>query len=137
MSEELLKEPTIVDGIEAAIVAGLKLIELPLKHIFTPGLYQRIIYIPANTALTSRVHKYEHPFVISKGKIIVINELTNEREIFEAPYHGITKPGTRRALCAITDTIWATFHVTDMTDHEKIIEEFTDAPNNPLIKTLK
>lgn len=137
MSEELLKEPTIVDGIEAAIIGGLNLVELPLKHIFTPGLYQRIIYIPAGVFLTSRVHKYEHPYVISKGKIVVINELDGTRELLEAPYHGITKPGTRRALHAVTDTIWATFHVTDMTDHDKIVEEFTDAPNNPFVKLIK
>ena len=136
MSEQLLKEPTIVDGIEAAIIGGLDIIELPLKHIFTPGLYQRIIYIPAGAFLTSRVHRYEHPYVISQGKIVVINELDGTREILQAPYHGVTKPGTRRGLHAITDTIWATFHVTELTDPDEIVEKFTDAPNNPLVKLL-
>jgi hypothetical protein len=87
--------------------------------------------------LASRIHKYQHQFVISQGKICVINELTGDKELFESPYHGTTEPGTRRALFAITDTIWATYHPTDLTNPEEIIEKFTDYPSNPLIKTLQ
>ena len=132
-----LATPSLIDHIEAAIVGGLQQVDLPLKHVFTEGLYQRIIHMPAGTILTSRVHKKEHPFVVMQGCCIVINETDGTRELVKAPYSGITKAGTRRALLIITDTIWATFHVTDLKDHEQIIAEFTDEAVNPLIKKLQ
>lgn len=125
---------TVVDKVEASIYNTLKLVELPLIHIFTPKLYGRIIHIRAGTILTSRVHKYEHQFVISQGCIQVINELTNERKTFKAPYHGITLAGTRRALFALTDTVWHTFHVTDLTDPDEIVKDITEEVFNPLFK---
>jgi len=134
---EQIATPSLIDHIEAAIVGGLVQIDLPLKHVFTEGLYQRIIYIPAGVALTSKIHKKEHPFVVLQGCVIVINETDGTREMVKAPYSGITKAGTRRALLTITDTIWATFHVTDLKDHEQIIAEFTDEAVNPLIKKLQ
>ena len=130
--EHGIQGATIVDKIEASIYNSCKLIELPLIHIFTPKLYGRIIHMRAGAILTSRTHKYEHQFVISQGCIQVINELTGEKQTFKAPYHGITKAGTRRALLALTDTMWHTFHVTNLTDPDEIVKEVTEDHYNPL-----
>ena len=79
--------------------------------------------------LTSMVHKTEHPFVISDGVIKVTSD--NEGSvIYEAPYTGITKPNTRRALHALTDVVWTTFHATTETDVEKICDEILEPLNN-------
>jgi hypothetical protein len=94
---------------------------MPVRHRFTPGLYIREILIPAGTVLTSMEHKTEHPFVISDGLIEVISA-TEGRVTYAAPHTGITRPGTRRILHALEDTVWTTFHVTDETDVEKIGE---------------
>jgi len=96
-----------IDEAEALLVQ-LPKVECPLKHIFTPGLYIREIFMPAGTLLTSKIHKTEHPFVVSKGKLNVL--LDGKMEFIEAPYRGVTKPGTRRVLYIIEDTIWTTFH---------------------------
>lgn len=107
-------------------------VEMPVTHRFTPGMYIREIFIPAGTLLTSAIHKTEHPFVISKGRIAVISE--NEgRVIYEAPFTGITQPGTRRVLHAETDTIWTTFHATDETDVSKICLAILEPHVNPLL----
>ncbi len=103
-------------------------VDCPLKHVFTPGLYAREIFMPAGTMIVSRVHKTRHPFVISLGHVAV---WTEERGMVElrAPFSGVTEPGTRRILYVFEDTIWTTFHVTDETDLDKLQEQLTDSPD--------
>jgi hypothetical protein len=124
-------EPTkgqLLDELEVAL-AQLPRVELPVTHRFTKGMYIREIQIPAGTMLTSMTHKTEHPFVISEGAIKVTSD--NEGSvIYEAPHTGITKPNTRRALHALTDVVWTTFHVTDETDVEKICEQILEHQDN-------
>ena len=96
-------------------------------------MYIREIFIPAGTLLTSMEHRTAHPFVISKGRILVSSE--NEGSVvYEAPHTGITLPGTRRALYAETDTVWTTFHATELTDVEAIGESILAPPSNPLLE---
>ena len=98
--------------------------EMKHTHTFTPGMYIRQIFIPARTILTSRIHLTEHPYVISKGDISVWTKETGTVRL-KAPHSGVTKPGTRRLLFAHDDTIWTTYHVTDETDVEKIVNTIT------------
>jgi hypothetical protein len=123
-----LKEKTskdeLLDDLEVAL-AHLPRVDLPVTHRFTDGMYIREIQIPAGTMLTSMVHKTQHPFVISQGSVKVTSD--NEGSvIYEAPFTGITEPNTRRALHALTDVIWTTFHVTNETDVAKICNEILE-----------
>ena len=125
------KKAEIRDKLEGAM-AKLPQVELPVVHRFTPGMYIREISIPAGTMLTSMTHLTEHPFVISKGIIRVTSD--NEGELtYEAPYTGITQPGTRRALLAETDVIWTTFHATEETDVDKICQAILEPKDMSLI----
>ncbi len=112
-------------------IGQLPQIDLPLVHRFTPGLYCREIFMPKGSVVISRVHKFEHPFVVSKGKVSVWCE--NDGWIFiEAPFTGVTKPGTRRILFVSEDCIWTTFHVGNWPkdiDPEVIVAEVTDTPD--------
>lgn len=118
VESELLKHPAV---------------ELPVIHRFVPGMYIREIHIPAGTMLTSMKHKTEHPFTVSKGKIRVSS--ANEGSVtYEAPHTGITKPGTRRALFALTDVVWTTYHVTNETDIEKIGETILEPHENKILQ---
>lgn len=114
-----------------------KLAELPqhdfkVIHRFTPGLYIREIHMEAGCLLTSKIHKTEHPFVISKGKVSV---WTNEgdEEILEAPHTGITQPGTRRVLLVHEFCVWVTFHPTKLKDVDKIEKKIIQKHINPLL----
>ena len=107
------------DEIEAAMF-DFPPIEMPVEHLFTPGIYARQIFMPAGTLLTSKIHKTEHPFVISKGVVSVWNN--GKAELLRAPHHGVTYPGTRRILYIHEDCIWTTYHATTETDPAKIEE---------------
>ena len=93
-------------------------------HNFCPGVYARSIYMKADTIVTSRIHKTKHFFAVLKGSCTVVNS-HGERELIEAPYLGVTLPGTKRALLIHEDTIWVTFHVTDLTDPKEIEKAIT------------
>ena len=115
ITTEINQRDNVIDAFEKRMIRFPQVI-MPLKHIFTPGLYAREIHCKAGTLLTSMVHKYEHPFVLSKGKLKIFDEEVIE---LEAPYTGITKAGARRLVYIVEDVIWTTFHVTD----KKTVEE--------------
>lgn len=106
----------------------------PTRHLFTPGIYAREITMPAGSVITSKVHKTEHPFLVSSGRCWVYTDTCEWVEI-RAPHYGVTKRGTRRLLVIAEDTVWTTFHLnTDderdiATIESRIIEEY----ENPLL----
>jgi hypothetical protein len=102
-----------IDKVEAQMIAMDNPIECPLKHTFTKGLYSRMIFMPAGTLCSSKIHKTEHQFVVLKGKLEVSID-GGKSELIIAPYHGITQAGTRRLLFIHQDTVWVTFHATDI-----------------------
>jgi hypothetical protein len=102
-------------------------VEMPLKHTFTPGMYARQIFMPKGTLVISRIHKTEHPYVVTEGRARVWTEDNGVVDI-KAPHFGVTKPGTCRVLYIVEDCTWTTFHATDETDPEKWVETFTDDP---------
>lgn len=97
----------MIDEAEALLVT-LPGAECPLVHRFTPGLYIRELFMPAGTVATTKIHRTEHPFFVSKGRVNIF--LNGEIQEVEAPYCGITLPGTRRVLYCLTDVVWTTVH---------------------------
>lgn len=116
-----------------ALMSQMPPVECPVEHFFTPGLYTRQIFMPAGSLVASRIHKFEHPFVISKGRVLVHID-GGESILLEAPYTGITLPGTRRLLYIVEDCIWTTFHVTEKTDVVEIGLEITEPYEHPALK---
>lgn len=113
-------EPTQqdVDDLQRMML-GTEQLECPVVHRFTPGLYVRECTMPKGALVISKIHKTEHPFVISRGDISVWIEGVGVQR-FVAPFTGITKPGTRRVLVAHEETVWTTFHPTGETDVARI-----------------
>ena len=93
----------------------------PVKHTFAGGCYIREIYNPANHLIITKIHKKEHPFFLMKGSMSILTE-EGIQEI-EAPYQGVTKPGTKRAIYTHEECIFITVHATDNTSIENIEEE--------------
>lgn len=100
------------------VMAEYPQVETPLKHYFAHGVYAREMTIPAGTAVIGKIHKYEHISVVSKGEIIVFTEHGAKR--IKAPYTMVAPPGTKRAVIALTETIWTTFHATESRDLTEI-----------------
>lgn len=96
-------------------------VECPLTHHFAPGLYAREILLPKDSLVVGKIHKHAHVNNISKGRVLVATEFGAEE--FVAPCQFVSKPGTKRAVYALEDTIWTTYHPTEETDLEKIEEE--------------
>tara|TARA_R110000787_G_scaffold284584_2_gene398492 strand:+ start:21742 stop:22260 length:519 start_codon:yes stop_codon:yes gene_type:complete len=97
----------------------------PLQHSFSDGIYVREIFIPKGMLLTGKIHKHEHPNFLLKGEVMVLTEIGGT-EILKAPCSMISKPGTKRALYAITDLVWTTIHhnptnTQDLKKLEKIV----------------
>lgn len=104
----------LVDHLEKFITDEHELIELPLAHMITPGLYTREMYAPKGVLITSKPHNTEHQFIVSKGSILIFDEYTNKWTKIDAPYRGITRVGTRRIGYVLEDVIWTTIHSTDL-----------------------
>lgn len=100
---------SIVDELEVAMVGTFPIIHPPLLHLFTPGLYIRQIFMETGAIITSKIHKTQHPFTISKGCVSVSIDGMDGVD-YEAGYTGITYPGTRRVLFIKDDCIWNTYH---------------------------
>ena len=113
---------------------GMDQVEIATVHRFTDGIYAREITIPEGVCLVGARHKTRHFFIVSQGECI-INDGYNITTL-EAPYMGITEPGTKRAITALYDTVFTTFHVTDKTDVDEIEADIIDdeglkIQNNP------
>jgi len=94
-------------------------IELPLKHYFAPGAYARECFVPAGTTVVGKIHRHAHINIISRGHGVVATEFGKmEYDARQGPYTFTSLPGTKRAVHAISETIWTTFHVTNATTPE-------------------
>ena len=135
---ELAKRDEGVNQLEREI-AKLPPVDMPVVHRFTRdaegrvNMYSRQIFMPAGTMLTSKIHRTQHQYVVSQGSAFVRDNEGTWNQIV-APFHGITEPGTRRALFIVQDCIWTTFHVVN-TDDLKEIEEQLIEPFNSLKET--
>lgn len=102
-----------IDELEAVAFKEGNLVDCPLKHVFTPGLYTRTILMETGALITSLKHREHHQYIISKGVALVkIGE--GEWQRLSAPYIGQTLAGTRRVLLIESECVWTTCHKTDI-----------------------
>jgi hypothetical protein len=100
---------SIIDKLESVMLEQGEVVDCPLVHRFTDGMYIRQIFMPKGTVITSKIHKTQHPFTVSLGAVAVSID-GGEWDRIVAPYTGITNPGTRRVLYIMEDCIWTTYH---------------------------
>ncbi|MDB6137611.1 MAG: hypothetical protein JWO94_683 [Verrucomicrobiaceae bacterium] len=112
--------PGVFDHFDAALrKLGATGCHEPLHHVFTPGLYTRTITMRTGLAILSKIHRTEHPFLISAGVVDVyeaVGGCMRYCETLRAPHLGVTLPGTQRALFIREQAVWSTFHCTDAED---------------------
>jgi len=93
----------------------------PVKHTFAGGCYIREIYNPAHELIITKIHKKEHPFFLMKGEMSILTEEGIQN--IKAPYQGVTKPGTKRAIYTHEECVFITVHATENTTIEDVEEE--------------
>ncbi len=123
-----------VDLVEAALLAEIaagRVVPIDLEaatcHHFTPGLYCRELRLPAGAVIVTKIHKLEHPYVLSAGALRVWAEGRWRTQI--APHFGVTLPGTRRVALVLSPMVWTTFHVNpdDERDLGRLEARYIDA----------
>jgi len=121
-----------VDAVEEALLT-LPQAYLPPDHTLTVGLYSRRLFMPAGSAIVSKIHRRQHQYVVLSGLATVLTAEGASR--ISAGQSGITEPGTRRILFIHEDSEWMTFHPTDQTDLESIEDDLI-IPRHLLEETL-
>lgn len=111
-----------VFALEDAIRRDLPLVDLPVRHHFSHGVYARELFIPKGTVLTGKIHKYPQLNIMSQGELSVLTESGVVR--VKAPFTIVSPAGTKRVAYAHEDTVWTTVHGTELTDVDEIEKVF-------------
>lgn len=96
------------------------------EHFFHGGMYCRKVFRHAGVLVVGAVHRKEHFYLIVSGTVMITNGDGTAEEV-TGPHLFLSKPGTKRAVYAVTDTTCMTFHATESTTVEAAEAELVDA----------
>jgi quercetin dioxygenase-like cupin family protein len=123
MSELVVPMRELVNALQVESAKHPQL-ELHTDHYFADGMYARVIARPKDAVIVGKIHKREHFYIVVKGKVCVTTD-DGVKEI-EAPAVIVSKPGTKRAVWALEDSVCMTVHRTDNTDLDVIEAELIE-----------
>jgi quercetin dioxygenase-like cupin family protein len=98
--------------------------EPPTEHTFHGGMYCRQVSIPAGCTIVGKKHKQDHFFMIMSGEVCIIDN--DEARTIHAPALIKSVAGVKRAIHALTDTVFMTFHATDAVTVEQAEEALVE-----------
>lgn len=98
-------------------------VHIKTEHAFAFGFYIRKVTMPEGAIVSTKVHGVKSPFCVTKG-VCVVKADGEDPQTIEAPYVGITEPGTRRIICILEDTEWITFQPVSDVALEQLINNF-------------
>ena len=96
------------------------------KHYFHGGMYCREVFRHAGVLVVGAVHKKEHFYLIVSGTVQITDGEGNAQEV-TGPHLFQSKPGTKRAVYAVTDTLCMTFHATEAKTVEEAETELVES----------
>jgi len=88
-------------------------------------MYCREVFRVAGALIVGKVHKKEHFYYVVHGTVLITTD--DGAEEVTGPRLICSKPGTKRAVYAVTDALCVTFHCTDaatVADAENELVEF-------------
>ena len=80
----------------------------PLKHTFADGIYVRQMDMKAGSAVIGAIHNHLHVWFLLTGHLAVTTE--DAIEEFIAPCYVVAKPGSKRVIYAVEDSIFVNIH---------------------------
>lgn len=113
-----------VDALQSEL-SKLPQYEPETKHYFHGGMYCREVFRHAGVLVVGAVHKKEHFYLIVSGTVAITDGEGNVQEV-TGPHLFQSKPGTKRAVYAITDTLCMTFHAIEATTVEEAEAELVE-----------
>ena len=98
------------------------------KHSFADGIYIRQMGMNKDSVVVGAIHNHLHVWFLLTGHLTVATE--NAIEEFIAPCYVVAKPGSKRVIYAIEDSIFVNIHknpnnIKDIDKLEKEIVSFT------------
>lgn len=124
MQEELKQLPQVQEVFEP-------------RHLFSPGIYTRELFIPANTFVIGKTHRHAHPVFFLQGRCKWWDAGAGEAPgELEAPRVWISAAGAKRVLYTLEDCLFATCHASDETDLE-ILEAQLIVPESEVMQLTK
>lgn len=100
------------------------------KHYFHAGMYCREVFRHAGVTIFGRVHKKEHFYLVASGTVKIKSD--DDEITVTGPHIFKSKPGTQRAVYAVTDAICMTFHVTESQTPEAAEVELVQEEENAM-----
>ena len=95
------------------------------KHYFHGGMYCREVFRHAGVLVVGAIHKKEHFYLIVSGTVAITDGEGNVQEV-TGPHLFQSKPGTKRAVYAVTDALCMTFHAIEATSVEEAEAELVE-----------
>ena len=95
------------------------------KHYFHGGMYCREVFRHAGVLVVGAVHKKEHFYLIVSGTVAITDGEGSVQEV-TGPHLFQSKPGTKRAVYAVTDALCMTFHAIEATSVEEAEAELVE-----------
>ena len=80
----------------------------PLKHTFADGIYIRQMDMETGSVVIGAIHNHLHVWFLLTGHLAVATE--DSIEEFIAPCYVLAKPGSKRVIYAIEDSIFVNVH---------------------------
>ena len=96
-------------------------IDLPTQYFYLPGVCVGVMYIPAGTLLTGKIHKHAHIAILAKGTLRLADG--DNSVIVEAGYVAYGEPGIKRLGYAETDCVFVNVLSTDAVGKEELERE--------------
>jgi len=106
-------------------ISKLPQYEPETTHTFHAGMYCREVFRHADVLVVGKVHKKEHFYLIVSGTVL-ITDGDNDAVKVTGPKLICSKPGTKRAVYAVTDTLCMTFHVVNAATVEDAESELVE-----------
>ena len=95
----------------------------PLKHTFADGIYVRQMEMKKDTMVVGAIHNHLHVWFLMTGRVLINNNGNKIEHI--APCYTVSKPGSRRVIYAVEDSIFINVHKnpTNTKDIKKLEQE--------------
>ena len=128
-------EPSVPQAMRQKVdVLQAELAKLPqyqpqTNHYFHGGMYCREVFRHAGVLVVGAVHKKEHFYLIVSGTVAITDGNGHMEEV-TGPHLFQSKPGTKRAVYAVTDALCMTFHAIEATTVEDAESQLVEIEDN-------
>ena len=110
---------------------------VPIKHTFADGVYIRQMDMPKGQVVVGAIHNHLHAWFLMTGRVLINDN--GEKIEYIAPCYTVSKPGARRAIYALEDSIFVNVHKnpTNEKDIKKLEKEIVSITKQEYKKQLK